>query len=417
MARIAIVGTGISGLSAAYLLHSGHEITVYEKAASIGGHSRTKYVRTPAGLIPVDTGFIVFNYRNYPELCGLFKHLNVTVQKSDMSFGVSAQNGTLEWSAQTVASLFGQRSNLLKPRFYRMLIDILRFNRGARRLVRENSELTMGGLIARMRLSDWFQDYYILPMGAAIWSCPLTAILEFPARTFIDFFDAHGLLTVTDQPQWHTVTGGSEVYVKALTKPFDHRIRTSSAVTSVTRNSGKVQVTDAQGMQEYDHVIFACHADETLKLLADPSREESETLGAFTYQRNMAYLHSDTEIMPKRRKCWASWVYHAEADAPRDLISVTYWMNQLQDIDHSTPVFVTLNPLRPIREDLIHDKHLFEHPVYTTQSVAAQQQLPTLQGKRNSWFCGAYHRSGFHEDGLVSGMNVAWALGAQIPWH
>ena len=418
MSRIAIIGTGISGLSAAYLLNPKHTITVYEKASEIGGHTRTRLVERDGRRIPVDTGFIVFNYRNYPELSAMFKHLNVPVQKSNMSFGVTANNGALEWSAQSPNGLFGQRRNLFNPKFYRLLWDIVRFNYSVRGLVKSYPDLTLGQLIAKMGMGDWFSRYYILPMGGAIWSCPLAAILAFPARSFVEFFDSHGLLTVTQQPQWYTVTGGSQAYLARLTQSFAHAISTSCEVASVRRRNGKVYVVDVTGVtQEYDQAIFACHGDQALALLSDPTPDETDTLAAFTYQSNTAVLHDDVSIMPKRKRCWASWVYHADDHAPTGDIAVTYWMNQLQGIDVNTPLFVTLNPLTPVRPECIIDTHVFEHPVYTQASVAAQKRLPALQGVQNTWFCGAYHRNGFHEDGLASGIHVAKALGAEVPWH
>jgi predicted NAD/FAD-binding protein len=256
-------------------------------------------------------------------------------------------------------------------------------------------------------------------MGGAIWSCTLEAMLEFPAQSFVDFFEAHGLLTVTRQPQWYTVTGGSQEYVKRLTKSFEDKIRTSCAAVAVTRSGGKVTVEDAKGERKtYDHVIFASHADESLALLKDASPEEQKVLGAFKYQKNLAVLHKDVSIMPKRRRCWASWVYHAPKTGTKSAaLAVTYWMNQLQSIDNTTPVFVTLNPEHAIAPEYVFDTHLFDHPVYSLEAVHAQKQLPALQGKHNTWFCGAYHSNGFHEDGFKSAVTVANLLGVKVPWQ
>lgn len=418
MGDIAIIGTGISGLGAAFLLNPHHTITVYEKSGEIGGHTRTCTVNYDGKEISVDTGFIVFNYRNYPHLSKLFKHLDVPVQKSVMSFGVSADHGALEWAAENVNSLFGQRRNLVNPQFYRFLLDIVRFNRGALAMSKKIPDATLGELIQKMGLGPWFAPYYILPMGGAIWSCPLSAILDFPAKTFIDFFEAHGLLTVTNQPQWYTVTGGSKEYVKRLIKPFADKIRRNCAATRITRQNGRVIVEDSRGdSRVYDHVILACHGDEALAMLADANTEERLALSAFHYQSNLAVLHSDTSIMPKRRRCWASWIYHADSSQNSNALSVTYWMNQLQNIPDDTPLFVTLNPIQPIAKDKIFDQHIFKHPIYRKETLVAQQEVQALQGSHNTWFCGAHLRNGFHEDGLASAVNVAKQLGAKIPWQ
>ena len=417
MASIAIIGSGISGLGAASLLHPHHSVTVYEKADVVGGHTRTRTVNYDGKSIAVDTGFIVFNYRNYPLLSALFKHLGVAVEKSNMTFGVTTPDGSLEWGAQNANSLFGQRRNLLRPAFYRLLLDIVRFNATAYKTAHANPTLTLGQLLKKMRMGQWFAQYYILPMGGAIWSCSLEAMLHFPALAFIDFFHAHGLLTVMQQPQWYTVTGGTQEYVKKLTQPFAANIRTNSAVTRVTREGGKVQVTDISGAtQIYDHVIFASHADQTLSMLADATDEEKALLLPFKYSPNRAVLHKDASLMPTRRRCWSSWVYHAP-EAKNDYLSVTYWMNQLQGIDDKYPLFVTLNPLKEIPKELVFDDHMFEHPIYSAAAVDAQKKIPAIQGKNNTWFAGAHLRNGFHEDGLASAVAVAEKLGVPVPWR
>ncbi len=419
MARIAIIGTGISGMGAAHLLHNaGHIITVYEKAKQIGGHTRTLVVDYDNVSIPVDTGFIVYNEPNYPNLVGLFRHLNVAVKKSDMSFAVTADGGRFEWAAHSLNGVFGQRSNLLRPSFYRLIGDVRRFNRLALGTIEQHPHLSLGGLLDTLHLGDDFRRYYILPMGGAIWSCPTSRMLEFPASTFVTFFKNHGLLGMTGQHQWYTVDGGAREYMAKLTASYLNRIRTDCAVVGVVREDDTVKISDNKGQIEiYDQVVFACHANETLRLLKDPSTEESSILGAFGYQANTAYLHRDTSIMPRRRRCWASWVYHLQQNSEGNGIGVTYWMNRLQSIDNRYPLMVTLNPTQPIAEGLVFDKHVFEHPVFTAQTLVAQQKLPSLQGQRNSWFCGAYTRYGFHEDGLLSAVNVAQSMGAPIPWH
>ncbi|MFZ4540202.1 MAG: NAD(P)/FAD-dependent oxidoreductase [Rickettsiales bacterium] len=423
MHNIAIIGTGISGMASAYLLQqAGHRVTVYEKSARIGGHTRTLTIDYGNVPIAVDTGFIVYNEPNYPNLLGLFRHLNVKVQKSDMSFAITVASGKFEWSARTLNSIFGQRSHLFNPAFYSMIRDVLRFNSRALEAVRRYPEMTLRDLITHLKLGKGFMDYYLLPMGGAIWSCAPESMLNFPAATFVQFFKNHGLLSLNGQHQWYTVTGGSQEYIKKITEPFHDRIRTNCAVQSVTRHADGVSILDSTGQTEtYDQVVFASHANETLAILNDASTEEREILGAFHYQKNSAYLHRDTSVMPKRRRCWASWVYHTgtpgEARERAHGIGVTYWMNLLQSIDQRYPLFVTLNPAQPIPEALTFNRHEFEHPIFTRDTLAAQARLPSIQGKNNSWFCGAYTRYGFHEDGLLSAVKVATAMGAPIPWH
>ena len=423
MRTIAIIGTGISGMASAYLLHkAGHHVTVYEKSYRVGGHTRTLNIDYNGTPIAVDTGFIVYNEPNYPNLLGLFRHLGVAVQKSDMSFAISVAGGKFEWSARTLNSIFGQRAHLLSPSFYGMIRDVLRFNARALETVMHHPDMSLRDLIAHLKLGKGFMDYYLLPMGGAIWSCAPDTMLDFPAATFVQFFKNHGLLSLNGQHQWYTVTGGSQAYVKKITAPYHDLIRTDCAAVSVTRHSQGVTITDSQGSTAtYDDVVFASHANETLAMLSDASAQERAILGAFQYQTNIAYLHRDTSVMPKRRRCWASWVYHT--NAPGDArerehgIGVTYWMNLLQSIDHRHPLFVTLNPAQPINEALTFNRHVFEHPIFTRETLAAQAQLPTIQGQRNSWFCGAYTRYGFHEDGLLSAVTVARAMGVTIPWH
>ena len=300
--KIAIIGTGISGLGAAYLLAPHHDITVYEKNPTIGGHSRTINISVDGQTIPVDTGFIVFNKRNYPYLCGLFNYLNVPIEKSDMSFGASIQHGWLEYSSK---GLFAQKCNLLRPRFWRMIWDVLRFNKRALRYLNAHTDLTLKELLQQFKMSDWFSRYYLQAMGAAIWSCSVETILDFPAKTFIRFFNNHGLLTVNGHPQWYTITGGSTEYIKRLTQSFTDRIKISCGVVRVTRTTDGIIVTDDQNQTErYDHVIFACHADQALAMLAEPLPFEKTVLSAFTYQDNRVIVHSDTSLMPQRRNSW-----------------------------------------------------------------------------------------------------------------
>ncbi len=416
--KIAVVGSGISGMAAAYLLHHHHEVTLYEKDNTPGGHTRTLDIRYGEKVIPVDTGFIVFNHRNYPNLTGLFKHLGVETHASHMSFGVSIRKGWLEYAGRDIFSLFAQVRNVARPEFYRMLRDILRFNKEAGHLLKTEGKETLGEYLSRIGMGEWFRRYYLLPMGGAIWSCPVARMLDFPARTFVRFFHNHGLLTVSGQPQWHTVTGGSQRYVDKITAPLRESIRTGTQVTSITRKANKIQVTDATGATEsLDHVVIAAHGDQALEILADASDEERNILKRFRYQRNAAILHRDASLMPKRRGCWASWNYLADTEEAAGAVSLTYWMNFLQGIDERYPLFVTLNPAKRPAPETIFDEHVFEHPLYDQAMIEAQSSLPLLQGKRNTWYCGAYHYDGFHEDGLKSAMDVAKALGTRIPWQ
>jgi predicted NAD/FAD-binding protein len=418
MARIAIIGTGISGLGAAYLLNRKHDITVYEKSARIGGHTRTLTFDYDGTKVAVDTGFIVFNEANYPELTAMFRHLNVPVQKSEMTFAASIREGWLEWGARNTNAIFGQRRNLLRPKFGLLIRDVLRFNSEAQDIVETHPELTVDGLIARLGLGDWFRRFYLLPMSSAIWSCPPCEMMRFPARTLIRFMANHHLLSASGQHQWYTVQNGAQSYVERLTRSFAARIRSDCAALEVRREQGRVHVRDRSGGWEiYDHVVFASHGDETLRLLADASCEERAALAAFRYQKNIAVLHRDTGVMPKSRRCWSSWVYTSDGDVQKPELSVTYWMNSLQNIPHALPLFVTLNPKAPLRPELVFDRYEFEHPLFDHAAIAAQPRVQALQGTRNSWFCGAYLRHGFHEDGLASAVHVARQLGAEVPWR
>jgi uncharacterized protein len=423
MARIAVVGTGISGLGSAYLLNPDHDITVYEKAARIGGHSRTVTVDYDGRPVPVDTGFIVFNRPNYPNLTGLFAHLDVATHASDMTFAASIRDGWLEWGAKDLDSVIGQRRNLLRPRFGLLVRDVMKFNTQAQGVVERDPELSLEGLIRKLGLGEWFRRYYLLPMSGAIWSCPPCEMMNFPARTLVRFFANHHLMSFTGQPQWRTVTGGSQEYIKRLTAPFAHRIRTQCGAVAVTRptsgpDAGKVQIKDTSGSVEtYDQVVMASHGDETLALLKDATCDEQAALGCFRYQKNRAVLHRDQSLMPRRRRCWASWVYTSDGEFFHPKITVTYWMNRLQGIDDRTPLFVSLNPKRDIPDNLIFDQTEFDHPVFDGAAIAAQGRIAALQGRRGTWFAGAHLGHGFHEDGLASAVRVARALGAAVPWE
>ena len=417
MARIAIVGTGISGLGAAYLLHPDHEITVYEKQARVGGHARTLTVDYDGRAIPVDTGFIVFNRPNYPNLSALFAHLGVPTHASDMTFSASIRDGWLEWGARDLDSVIGQRRNLFRPQFALLLRDVIKFNAQAEAAVERHPHLTLEQLIGHLRLGEWFRRYYLVPMSGAIWSCPPCEMMNFPARTLVKFFANHHLLSFTGQPQWRTVTGGSQEYIRRLTRPFAKRIRTGCGAVSVTRAHGKVEIRDEMGGHEtYDRVVMACHGDETLALLKDADSQERAILSAFRYQTNRAVLHRDASFMPRRKRCWASWVYLSDGDFWHPRITVTYWMNLLQGIDRHYPLFVSLNPKREIAPELVFDACDFQHPVFDAAAIAAQNRIGALQGHRATWFAGAHLGHGFHEDGLASAVRVALGMGSRILW-
>ena len=416
--RIAIIGTGISGLGAAALLHPYHDITVYEKEAYAGGHSRTVEVETPEGRVPVDTGFIVFNHRTYPLLTKLFAYYDVPTTESCMSFGARIGDGWLEYGTENLSSLFAQKRNLLRPSFWRMIVDILRFNRHALRYLDASPSVTLGECMDALGMGAWFRSHFMLAMGGAIWSTPPEEMLKFPARSFVRFFHNHGLLAVSNHPQWHTVAGGSREYVSRLIAPFADRLRLGCGVVRITRTAEGVTLLDEHGTSEhYDAVVLACHADQALRLIAEPTAEERAVLGAFRYQPNRAVLHSDTSFMPKRRKAWASWVYLSEADSKASpAISLTYWMNHLQPLSTSQPLLVTLNPGRDPDPALVYNEHWFDHPLFDEAAIVNQQKLKLIQGRDRLWFCGAYQRYGFHEDGLGSAVAVARQMGIDPPW-
>lgn len=418
--KIAIIGTGISGLGAASLLHPYHDITIYEKNNYIGGHSRTVDVQTNDGIVPVDTGFIVFNKRNYPYLTRLLAHLQVPITESDMSFGASINNGWLEYGTQNPGNIFAQKQNLLRPAFWGMIADILKFNKSAAAYLHKDPSFTLGDCLDELQLRPWFRDYFLLAMGGAIWSTPAKEMLKFPASTFIRFFENHGLLTLNDHPQWYTVCGGSREYVRRLVEPFKDRIHLSRGASKVTRNETGVVVEDVHGeTRRFDDVIFACHADQALGMISDASIHEQKILSAFTYQPNRAVLHSDASFMPQRRNAWASWVYLSDTKNEADnnaSVSLSYWMNNLQPLQTEQPLIVTLNPGRKPDPALVHDDVMFEHPVFDAAAIENQSRIDGIQGHNRLWFCGAYQRYGFHEDGLGSAVKLAERMGITPPW-
>jgi uncharacterized protein len=420
--NIAVIGSGVSGLSAAWLLNQSNDVTLYEQANRIGGHSNTVSAVISRQSIPVDMGFIVYNQKTYPNLTALFDHLKVPTQESDMSFSVSLDQGRLEYSGAGFGGLFAQPVNLVRPRFWSMLSDLVRFYRQAPRDAARlaDERISLGEYLAAERYRSAFRDDHLLLMAGAIWSASPAKMLDFPAAAFIRFHDNHGLLQLRDRPVWRTVSGGSRAYVERLSLPFVDRIRINSAVHSIQRGVPYgILVTDDNGHADiYDHVVLATNASQALGMLSDASPAERELLGAFRYSRNLAVLHSDESFMPRRRAAWASWNYVGCRDAANESVCVTYWMNRLQRIRSDRPLFVTLNPPQmPQARSILHTE-LYEHPVFDAKAMTAQRSLWSLQGNRNTWFCGAYFGAGFHEDGLQAGLAVAEQLGSvRRPWR
>lgn len=418
--RIAVIGAGISGLSCAWLLGQAHDVVLFEAEPRLGGHANTVRVAADrGGETAVDTGFIVYNEATYPNFIALMDHLRVATQPTEMSFAVSLDGGRLEYSGTSIAGLFAQRRNLVNPRFWSMLQDVVRFYRAGARDARAGTadDISLGDYIAAGGYGAAFRDDHLLPMAAAIWSAPCSEILTYPAAAFLRFHSNHGLLQLTDRPAWRTVTGGSAVYVDKLRRAFSGAVRMGSPVRQVRRGANDVVLHGDGWSDRFDQVVFATHADQTLALLADPGTGEAEALGAFRYSRNRAVLHGDQALMPKRRRAWACWNHIGDRSRPDDACAVTYWMNQLQGLP-GRPLFVTLNPPESLREDNILHEEIYEHPLFDAGALAAQARLWALQGARRSWFCGAYFGSGFHEDGLQAGLAVAEAIGGvRRPWR
>ncbi|MDI3335574.1 FAD-dependent oxidoreductase [Defluviimonas aestuarii] len=403
--RIAIVGGGISGLSAAYYLSQHHDVTLFEASPRLGGHART-VLAGKNGAQPVDTGFIVFNYVTYPNLTRLFRELDVPVIKSEMSFGASIDDGRIEYGLNSLRSILAQKRNLLRPSYYGMISDIIRFGKQAERAA-DGDNKTIGELVDELRLGHWFRNNYLIPMCGAIWSTPSEDVERFPARSLVRFFKNHALLAGAGRHQWWTVKGGSIEYVRRLEAALVQRgcrIRTGQPVTGIERFPFGVTVRAARcEAEEFDKVIFACHSDQALAILkgaATPA--ETEALGNIRYQPNRAVLHRDTSQMPRRRASWSSWAYRSQDG----MVSVTYWMNRLQNIPETDPLFVTLNPSRSIPQQDIYDEVEFSHPVFDQAALRAQDRIRAMQGENHTWFVGAYNRYGFHEDGIASAMRV-----------
>lgn len=417
---IAVVGSGIAGLSAAWLLSRQHRVTVFERAGWTGGHANTRNVVLDGRTTAVDTGFIVYNEHNYPNLVELFRHLDVPTQPGDMSFAVSLDAGRLEYSSDVPRGLFGQPGNLLRPRFWSMIKDLKRFYATAPDDLANGklAGLTLGQYLTREGYGRGLIEDHLLPMGAAIWSANADDMRAYPAEAFVRFFDSHGLLQLRDRPRWRTVTGGSRSYVERLTGDFAGHIHRGSPVTRIVRRPhGVTVINDSGAREDFDHVVIAGHADDALAMLDDPTPHESALLGKIPYTRNRTYLHKDSAQMPGRRSVWASWNYMATTGAERPgPPKVSYWLNRLQDLDAREDVFITLNPTEmPVHVLASFD---YDHPMFDAGALAAQPELWSLQGQRRTWFCGSYFGFGFHEDALQSGLAVAEELGGvSRPWR
>ena len=420
--RIAVIGSGVAGLSAAWLLSQDHEVVLYEADRRLGGHSNTVQVATPAGAVSVDTGFIVYNEGNYPNLTAMLAHLEVATEASDMSFAASLDNGRVEYSSVGFNGLIGQRRNMFRPRFWSMLRDVLRFYRQAPGLLvnPELVDVTLGEYLDTHGYTEAFITDHLLPMGAAIWSTTAREMRDYPLLAFVRFFMSHGLLQadVNRRPIWRTVKGGSASYVARLAATPLARI--GARVVDVRRLGTAVEVTDAAGHSDrFDDVVIAAHADQALAMLGDADDAERSVLGAFSYTDNTAVLHTDVGLMPKRRRVWASWNYIGDTSSGEETqLCVSYWMNRLQNLDPAHPIFVTLNPGRPVAEGHLIEAIHYTHPLFDMAALSAQSRLPQLQGRGGVWFCGSYFGYGFHEDALQAGLSVAEAVGGRSrPWR
>jgi predicted NAD/FAD-binding protein len=415
--NIAVIGTGISGLVCGHLLHEEHDLTFFEANDYVGGHTHTVDVKQDGTSYAVDTGFIVFNDWTYPNFIRILDRLGVESQPTSMSFSVKIEKSGLEYNGASLNTLFAQRSNLFRPSFHRMIRDILRFNREAPALLavaEASDQVTLMDYLRQNRYSEEFVEHYIIPMGAAIWSADPHRMRGFPARYFVNFFKNHGLLSVSNRPQWRVIKGGSREYVEKMIRPFRNRIRLSAPVEWIRRHEDHVEVKPCAGKPErFDHVIVAAHSDRALRMLADPDNRERDILGAIPYQPNETVLHTDPTVLPKRRRAWASWNYHLLHEQKRP-VAVTYNMNILQSLLARDPFCVSLNLNGQVAPDKTLQTFEYHHPVYTAAGVAAQKRWPEINGTRRTWFCGAYWGYGFHEDGVNSALRVCREFGKEL---
>ena len=418
--RIAVVGAGISGLASAWLLSRRYDVTLFEAGDYLGGHTNTVDVTVDGFTHPVDTGFLVFNERTYPNLIAMFALLGVDSVATEMSFAVRLRKPELEWAGSNLATIFGQKRNLLRPAFWRMLGDILRFNRESTAwlLSHPGDSRSLGEFLDAGGYSREFADWYLLPMAAAIWSCPTGQMRAMPLGPFVRFCNNHGLLQIFDRPAWRTVSGGARSYVRKLAEQLAD-VRVACPVSAVTREAAGLRVTHARGSDHYDQVVMACHSDQSLAILGyTASDAQREVLSAIRYQPNRAILHTDPALLPRQRSLWSAWNYFAGEGAPGEQpVGVSYLINKLQPLPFSTPVVVTLNPVSEPAPDKILAEFDYAHPVFDAAAIAAQERLPEVQGENGIWLAGAWGSYGFHEDGLKSALRVANALGVQAPWQ
>ncbi|MBC3764428.1 NAD(P)/FAD-dependent oxidoreductase [Neptunicella marina] len=415
--KIAVVGSGISGLTAGYLLSKKHQVSLFEANDYLGGHTHTEQIEIDDTIYPVNTGFIVFNDRTYPNFIRLMDEIGIKSETSNMSFSVRCENTGLEYSGTSLNSLFAQRRNLLRPAFWKMVADILRFNRDALAALEKgdiSASQTVGEFLQQGGYGRWFQDYYIIPMGAAIWSASFDMMRDFPLLFFLRFFKHHGLLSINNRPVWHVLTGGSSSYVEPLIAPFRQNVHINCAVKTIERDKQGVTLCFSDGhKQQFDEVVLACHSDQALSMLAQPTMQEQAVLGAIGYQENDVVLHTDRRFMPNKDLAWASWNYHLPQYTSH-MAMLTYYMNLLQNFECKTPILVTLNRTQDIDPAKILKQYRYSHPVFTLDAMDAQQRFSQINNQQHTHYCGAYWFNGFHEDGVNSAIRVVKQLG--IDW-